>query len=101
MEERLWCLACGTVTRDQRCDCNRYGADHEMYRKPNFVNFADEMRKTAVEQAAQIDALVSALEDSRSFMVEMRKRHGDSGVGILIKAADDALALTLPERGSQ
>jgi hypothetical protein len=35
--------------------------------------------------------LVKALEDARVFMVEMRERHGDSGVGILIKAADEAL----------
>jgi hypothetical protein len=37
---------------------------------------------------------LSALEDARSFMVEMRARHGDSGVGILIRAADKALAVS-------
>jgi hypothetical protein len=46
-----------------------------------------------VQAVNSYDELVSALEDARSFMVEMRARHGDSGVGILIKAADKALAV--------
>ena len=45
------------------------------------------------------EALVSALEDARSFMVEMRARHGDSGVGILIRAADAALRPHVSEAG--
>ena|SRR5258707_10056577 len=62
MTERLWCLACGTVTRDMLCDCNRWPAGHEMMGKPNFVNYADEMQKTAHEQAQQIETLVNALQ---------------------------------------
>jgi hypothetical protein len=42
----------------------------------------------------RLSEALSALEDARSFMVEMRARHGDSGVGILIRAADKALAVT-------
>jgi len=38
--ERLWCSACGTVTRDMRCDCNRWPDGHEMKREPHFVNYA-------------------------------------------------------------
>jgi len=54
-EERLWCTACGTVTRDHICDCNRWSTD--MQRQPHFVNYADEMQKTAHEQAQEIERL--------------------------------------------
>jgi len=60
--ERLWCRACGTVTRDMRCDCNRWPDGHEMKREPHFVNYADAMQEAAHEQAQQIDALVKALQ---------------------------------------
>lgn len=40
-EERLWCTACGTVTRNKICDCNCYGVGHEMYREPNFVKYTE------------------------------------------------------------
>jgi hypothetical protein len=59
MPERLWCKACGTVTRDQTCDCNRW--HNEMSREPNFVNYADAMQETAHEQAQRIEALEAAL----------------------------------------
>src|ERR1700761_6938336 len=45
--ERLWCKACGTVTRRKVCDCNEYGVGHEMYREPNFVNYADSLAEDA------------------------------------------------------
>lgn len=46
-------------------------------------------------------ALASALEDARAFMAEMLARHGDSGVGILIRAADKALHPLVPTDGSK
>jgi hypothetical protein len=58
-EERLWCTACGTVTRDSICDCNRW--HNEMSREPHFVNYADAMQEAAHERAQQIEALVEAL----------------------------------------
>ena len=63
MSERLWCMACGTVTRDMRCDCNQWPDGHEMMGTPNFVNYADEMQKTAHEQAQEIERLRTALLD--------------------------------------
>src|SRR5258708_4881907 len=66
--ERLWCLSCGTVTRDMLCDCNRWPDDHDLKLEPNFVNYADEMQKTAHEQAQQIEALVNALIEAEHFM---------------------------------
>lgn len=61
MTERLWCTACGTVTRDMICDCNRW--NHKPHRDPQFVNYADAMQETAHKQAQQIDILVKALEE--------------------------------------
>lgn len=46
-QERLWCTACGTVTRDQICDCNRWPHMTEAGHKPNFVNYADAMATDA------------------------------------------------------
>jgi hypothetical protein len=66
-------------------------------RNNNFADatFVDYGAADAFAVAAKaLPDLVSALEDARSFMVEMRARHGDSGVGILIMAADKALALS-------
>ncbi len=59
--ERLWCSACGTVTRDMLCDCNRWPDGHEMKREPHFVNYADTMQETAHEQAQQIAKLEAQL----------------------------------------
>lgn len=62
--ERLWCTACGTVTRDRVCDCNDYPEGHEMRREPHFVNYADqinsdfmECRKELLEAQAEITKL--------------------------------------------
>lgn len=64
--------------------------------KGNCVRTRETIR-TEIRQAE----LVSALEDARAFMVEMKARHGDSGVGILIRAADKALAsvVSSPSQG--
>jgi len=43
MTERLWCTACGTVTRDMICDCNRWPDGHEMKREPHFITYEGEM----------------------------------------------------------
>lgn len=61
MSERLVCLACGTVTRDQRCDCNRYGAGHAMYREPRFVNFADQLLENLREEREAVDRALARL----------------------------------------
>ena len=74
MTERLWCSACGTVTRDMRCDCNRWPDGHEMKREPHFVNYADAMQETAREQAQQIDALMKALTDLLETTPDERQR---------------------------
>ena len=63
MNERLWCTACGTVTGNMICDCNRWPDGHEMKREPNFVNYADEMQKTAHEQAQEIERLRKGIRD--------------------------------------
>lgn len=62
--ERLWCTACGAVTRDRICDCNDYPEGHEMRREPHFVNYADqvnsdfmECRKELLEAQAEITKL--------------------------------------------
>lgn len=54
MSERLWCKACGTVTSDGVCDCNRWGGD---YCEPNFVNYADELQKIVTDQWQEIRRL--------------------------------------------
>ena len=74
MTERLWCSACGTVTRDMLCDCNRWPDGHEMKREPHFVNYADVMQETAREQAQQIDALMKALTDLLETTPDERQR---------------------------
>jgi hypothetical protein len=57
--ERMWCLACGTVTRTGICDCNRYG---QTECKPNFVNYADHL-------AAECERLTrSSAGTARPFM---------------------------------
>ena len=66
--ERLWCLACGTVTGNMVCDCNGWPDGHEMKREPNFVNYADEMQKTAHEQAQEIERLRGELERARGLL---------------------------------
>lgn len=35
----MWCSACGTVTSDGICDCNRWPVGHEMRREPHFVPY--------------------------------------------------------------
>jgi hypothetical protein len=60
-EERLWCTACGTVTRDNRCDCNKW--QNEMSREPQFVNYADAMQEAAHEQAQEVERLRKGIQD--------------------------------------
>lgn len=68
VRERQWCLACGTVTRDNLCDCNRWPDGDEMKREPNFVNYADELHKQ----------LRAALSAQTGEPVAWRWRHADS-----------------------
>jgi LmbE family N-acetylglucosaminyl deacetylase len=89
-EERLWCTACGTVTRDQTCDCNRW--QNEMSREPQFVNYADAMQETAHEQSQQIDALVKAMEKVRSYNVDIAAGRINYRPHDHIQVIDEALA---------
>ena len=59
----MWCTACGTVTRDGVCDCNRYGQD----RKPSFVNYADQNHKDLLEECDRAEAL-----EARALAAEAR-----------------------------
>lgn len=62
MTERMWCTACGTVTPNGVCDCNRCGIGHEMHREPHFVNYADAMQEAAREQAQEAERLRSGIQ---------------------------------------
>lgn len=42
--ERMWCLSCGTVSRDGSCDC-KFTPDAE----PNWVNYADQLQRDFTE----------------------------------------------------
>jgi hypothetical protein len=59
-KERQWCTACGTVSGDGVCDCNRYGQD----RQPQFVNYADAMQEDARKLALENARLVSLVESA-------------------------------------
>jgi hypothetical protein len=75
--ERLWCTACGTVTRSNICDCNNWPEGHEMRREPNFVNYADQNLKSAKQLADRIDeleALIEWMENMDPVLVEDAKR---------------------------
>ncbi len=60
-EERLWCTACGTVTRDLICDCNIWQNDAS--REPQFVNYADAMQKEARELIQEVHRLRQGIQD--------------------------------------
>lgn len=49
-QERMWCTACGTVTLENLCDCNRWGG--ETAREPSFINYADAI-EAKLERAAK------------------------------------------------
>lgn len=91
--ERLWCTACGTVTRDMNCDCNQYG---QSPRVPNFVNYADAMQETAHEQSQQIDALVQAMTSARRLIGAINDTASapvkESNINTAWHVLDDALA---------
>lgn len=57
--ERMWCLSCGTITRDSRCDCTEYGQDSGAQ---NLVNYADECQKEARRMCVELDDANKALE---------------------------------------
>ena len=77
--ERLWCTACGTVTRDKICDCNRW--HNEMSREPHFVNYAD-------ERASGIEALEAALRK----ITDLIDSEADDPLNDAIEIARAALA---------
>lgn len=95
MTERMWCQACGSVTRDLVCDCNRYGAGHEMHREPNFVNYADAMQEAAHEQAQRVCVLEKALTDILEANMDFRDGMPQSWDGDPLQDACDAAAKLL------
>ena len=52
--ERMWCKACGTVTRDGTCDCTKFP---EYADRQQLVNYADAMAEDARELAVECDRL--------------------------------------------
>jgi hypothetical protein len=58
--ERQWCLSCGTVTRDGKCDCTNTDRPDLQ----NLVNYADELQREAVKSADRIKELEGALGDA-------------------------------------
>lgn len=93
MTERMWCTACGTVTRDFICDCNTYGVGHEMYREPNLVNYADAMQEAAHEQSQRVSVLEEALAPFAKLAALAHTNHKDSRPFIF--AFDTAIAQRL------
>lgn len=64
--ERKWRKACGTVTRNDVCDCNVYGE-----REPNFVNYADSLQADAREQFERAEAAEAKVRDIREATLRM------------------------------
>lgn len=58
-QERMWCKACGTVTRDRQCDCTKF-SDQDTQ---SLVNYADAMQKSAHEEAQENERLRAALKE--------------------------------------
>lgn len=93
--ERLWCTACGTVTRDQICDCNRWPHMAEAGHKPNFVNYTDAMATDA--RLAMLD--VARLQQERDEAIAALKPFVDVAEEMLSRgwdASNVALALDNP-----
>lgn len=66
--ERQCCTACGTVTRDKTCDCNRYGEDTGTQ---NLVNYADELQKEARRlclELTEADNVIRQLDNDESWL---------------------------------
>ncbi|OAM84207.1 hypothetical protein [Devosia elaeis] len=60
----MWCQSCGTVTRDDECDCNRFG---EVIAEQRLVNLADELGRIAREEMEKREAAevrIKALEEA-------------------------------------
>ena len=60
----MWCQSCGTVTRDDVCDCNRFG---EVIAEQRLVNLADELGRIAREEMDKreaAEARIKALEEA-------------------------------------
>lgn len=86
--ERLWCTACGAVTRDRICDCNDYPEGHEMRREPHFVNYADqvnsdfmECRKELLEAQAEITKLRAERDAALNGLKEISEKGVMTGYG--------------------
>lgn len=95
--ERLWCLNCGTVTRDHRCHCT------EVDQEPNFVNYADELARqlNAAASTPRVEEtrLRGALRKTRNelyWCAEQLKARGLPGVpgdSVDVALAESAAAL--------
>lgn len=59
-QERMWCLACGTLTRTGRCDCTKFP---ETVHKQKLINYADEMNDQLRKAEARVGVLERALRN--------------------------------------
>jgi hypothetical protein len=66
--ERMWCLSCGTVTRDGQCDCTRLDMDCQ-----NLVNYADAMAGDREAAAKEINAILARAEAAEQERDELRE----------------------------
>src|SRR5580765_812863 len=57
--ERMWCSACGTVTRDDQCDCTRYTDTGTQ----KLVNYSDTLQADIQELSAENERLRAALQE--------------------------------------
>ena len=66
----MWCLSCGTVTRDGECDCNRFG---EVIAEQKLVNLADELGRIGREALNEKDALTAQLSTAQATIERYRE----------------------------
>lgn len=52
--ERMWCQACGTVTRNHECDCTQFGTNSGTQ---NLVNYADSLCSNIQNLQAELEAV--------------------------------------------
>jgi hypothetical protein len=82
--ERMWCLSCGTVTRDGQCDCTRLDMDCQ-----NLVNYADAMAGDREAAAKEINAILARAEAVRQERDELREALGERPTMHLRKDSGD------------
>lgn len=90
-QERMWCSACGTVTRDKQCDCTKF-SDQDTQ---SLVNYADAMQEAAHEEAQENERLRAALQDIANPLQGIERRAKVEGCVV-----NYPMAQALAEQGS-